>query len=135
FFERVRQQFVEGRGPNAGIWIDGQLSGSIGCHAIEWANRNCSIGYWLDAALQGRGLITRCCAAFLDYLFVDVRLHRVTIQCGTGNHKSCSIPRRLGFEQEGVLRQAEWVNDRWVDLGVWGMLAADWLGLRAARGE
>jgi ribosomal-protein-serine acetyltransferase len=126
FFERVRQQFIEGRGPNAGIWIEGELRGSIGCHAIEWANRNCSIGYWLDAELQGRGLITQCCAVFLDYLFDDLGLHRVTIQCGTGNQRSCSIPKRLGFEREGVLREAEWVNDRWVDLVVWGMLARDW---------
>ena len=136
FFERVRQQFIEGRGPNAGIWIDGDLRGSIGCHAIEWANWNCSIGYWLDATLQGRGLVTLCCAVFLDYLFDDVGLHRVTIQCGTGNHRSCAIPKRLGFEREGVMRQAEWVNDRWVDLVVWGMLADDWRRLRhTARRE
>jgi ribosomal-protein-serine acetyltransferase len=65
-------------------------------------------------------------------LFDEVELHRVTIQCGTGNHRSCAIPERLGFSREGVLREAEWVNDRWVDLVVWGMLASDWRSRREA---
>ena len=31
------------------------------------------------------------------------------------------------------MREAEWVNERWVDLVVWGMLASDWKRIRAAR--
>lgn len=133
FFDRARRQYAEGHGPNAGIWVDGEIRGSIGSHTIDWPNRKGSIGYWLDASLQGRGVITRCCAAFLNYLFDELELHRVTIQCGIGNHRSCAIPRRLGFEREGVMRQAEWVNDRWIDLVVWGMLAPDWRRLRDTR--
>jgi ribosomal-protein-serine acetyltransferase len=70
--------------------------------------------------------MTRCCAALISYGFVDLGVHRVTIQCGVGNEKSCAIPQRLGFTREGLMREAEWVNDRWVDLVVWGMLAQDW---------
>jgi ribosomal-protein-serine acetyltransferase len=120
------EQFEANQGPNAAICFAGEIVGAIGCHPIDWANRHCSIGYWLDAAQQGKGLMTRCSAALIDYLFEDVGLHRVTIQCGTGNRRSCAIPERLGFTREGLLREAEWVNDRWVDLVVWGMLARDW---------
>jgi ribosomal-protein-serine acetyltransferase len=134
FIERASQQLADGRGPNAGVWVDGRLGGTIGCHPIDWANRNCSIGYWLDAALQGKGLMTRCCLSLLDYVFDDLFLHRVTIRCGTGNTRSCAIPARLGFQREGVMREAEWVNNRWIDLVVWGMLAADWRARRQAPG-
>lgn len=120
------EQFEADQGPNAAIRLDGRIVGAIGCHPIEWLHRNCSIGYWIEASCQGRGVMTRCVAALLDYLFDGLELHRVTIQCGTGNSKSCAIPERLGFTCEGVLREAEWVNDRWVDLVVWGMLADDW---------
>src|SRR4051812_9974486 len=113
------EQFEAQQGPNAAIWLEGRIVGSVGCHPIDWANRNCSVGYWIDAAQQGKGVMTRCCAALLDYLFHEMDLHRVTIQCGTGNRKSCAIPERLGFGREGLLREAEWVNDRWVDLLVW----------------
>lgn len=121
---------AEGGGPNCGIWVNGVLAGSAGCHAIDWANRSVSLGYWLDADYQGRGIITRAAAALIDYLFDEMELHRVVIQCGASNHRSCAIPLRLGFQLEGLLREAEWVNDRWVDLKVWGMLAGKWRELQ-----
>jgi ribosomal-protein-serine acetyltransferase len=133
FLERATRQFVERRGPSAGVWFNGELCGTIGCHPIDWANRNCSIGYWLDADHQGKGLMTRCCAVLLDYLFDELFLHRVTIRCGTGNTLSCAIPARLGFQREGVMREAEWVNDRWIDLIVWGMLDHDWRNAAVSR--
>jgi ribosomal-protein-serine acetyltransferase len=126
FIRHALVQTEEGRGPQAAIWIEGAIAGSVGCHPIDWANRSCSIGYWLDAGKQGQGVVTRCCAAMLDYLFGERALHRVEIRCGTGNARSCAIPERLGFEREGIAREAEWVNGRWVDLVVWAMLGRNW---------
>jgi ribosomal-protein-serine acetyltransferase len=126
FFARATAQFEEGLGPNCGIWLDNELAGAIGCHPIERPDRSCSLGYWISAGHQGKGAITRCCRNLLDYLFGEVGLHRVEIRCGTGNLRSCAIPRRLGFSREGMLREAEWVNDRWVDLEVWSVLEQEW---------
>jgi ribosomal-protein-serine acetyltransferase len=126
FTQRVGQQFEAGQGPNAGIWIDGVFSGSIGSHAFDQANRSCSIGYWIDAGHQRKGAVTRCCVSLLDYLFHEEGLHRVEIRCGTGNARSSAVPRRLGFSLAGVVREAQWVNDRWVDLEVWSMLEQNW---------
>jgi len=131
FIERVQNQFACNQGPQAALWVDGRIAGGLGCHPINWPNRQCSVGYWIEASHQGRGIMTSACSSLLDYLFDEVGLHRVTIQCGTGNHKSCAIPERLGFVREGVIRHGEWVNDRWLDLVVWGMLEDDW---RASRG-
>ncbi|HEV2445834.1 MAG TPA: GNAT family protein [Candidatus Sulfopaludibacter sp.] len=119
-------QFHANRGPNSAIWLDGVIVGTIGCHPIDWANRSCSIGYMIDAGYQGRGIVTRSCARLVDYLFAEMKLHRVVIQCGTGNAKSCAIPERLGFTREGILFEAEWVSGRWVDLIVWSMLEQNW---------
>jgi ribosomal-protein-serine acetyltransferase len=43
-----------------------------------------------------------------------------------GNHRSASVTKRLGFTQEGVRRQGEWLYDRFVDLNVHGMLRSTW---------
>jgi ribosomal-protein-serine acetyltransferase len=112
YIERSAAQEDARLGAQAGIWLDGALVGSIGCHPIDWKNRSTSIGYWLDADRQGKGVITRCTA--------------VEIRCATGNHRSCAIPERLGFEREGIAREAEWLNDRFLDLVVWSMLAPAW---------
>jgi ribosomal-protein-serine acetyltransferase len=126
FILRCLDQYHSNLGPQTGVWVDGVLSGTVGCHPIDWPNRNCSIGYWLDSAQEGKGVITRCCAVLLDHLFDELGLHRVEIRCGTGNTRSCAIPERLGFQKEGVARGAEWVNDRWVDLVTWGILEEEW---------
>jgi ribosomal-protein-serine acetyltransferase len=126
FIERTIAQFDANQGPQTGIWVDGALSGSLGCHPIDWSNRNCAIGYWLGAEYQKRGIVTRACRSILNYLFHEMGLHRVEIRCGTGNTKSCAIPARLGFKREGVLQGAEWVSGRWIDLVVWGMLEDQW---------
>ncbi|HXS98559.1 MAG TPA: GNAT family protein [Candidatus Limnocylindrales bacterium] len=126
FIRGAQAQFEAALGPNCGIWSAGALAGSVGCHTIDWSNRKCSIGYWVSADMQGRGIVTRSVAAMLDYLFEDLQLHRVLIECGTENLKSCAVPQRLGFQREGVARQAEWVGGRWVDLVQWAMLRWEW---------
>jgi ribosomal-protein-serine acetyltransferase len=126
FIMRVLEQYHSNLGPQAGVWVDGVLGGTIGCHPIDWPNRNCSLGYWLDGAQEGRGVMTRCCEALAGYAFDELKLHRLEIRCGTGNARSCAIPQRLGFTKEGVAKGAEWVNGRWVDLVVWAMLEDDW---------
>src|SRR5262249_13228462 len=82
---RVTHQAETNQGPQVGIWVDGEIGGALGCHTIDWANRSSSLGYWVDAARQGRGLITQACAVMLDHLFLELALHRVEIRCGTAN--------------------------------------------------
>lgn len=122
----VLPQWRDRLGPQCGIWVNGAMAGGIGCHPIDWQNRSCSLGYWIASRYVGRGVVTRCVRSLLAYLFGELDLHRVVIQCGTENHRSCAIPQRLGFTKEGVLRQAQWVSGRWIDLNVWSLLRSEW---------
>jgi ribosomal-protein-serine acetyltransferase len=104
----------------------GALCGAIGLHEIDQRHRNTSIGYWLDRNFTGRGIVTRACRAIVSEGFRNYNLHRIEIRCATGNALSSAVPRRLGFRQEGVLREAEWLHDHWVDLLVFSILEEDW---------
>ena len=53
-------------------------------------------------------------------------MNRVEIKSGEANVKSRAIAKRFGFKHEGNLREAEWVNDRYVDHAVYSMLKHDW---------
>ena len=126
FIHAALRQYAENRGFQAGIWSRGDLAGSIGYHEIDWANRSVELGYWLGAAFQGHGVMTRACRALVTHALDDLGLNRVAIRCATGNTRSCAIPERLGFTREGILRKAERLYDQYVDLAVYSCLASEW---------
>ncbi len=127
------EQWAANAGFTLGIWYEGQLAGVIGAGRIDWENRSTNVGYWLGERFQGRGLVTGACRAVLDYLFGQLKLKRIEIRCASDNPRSCAIPRRLGFSKEGVLRQSQAYDDRYLDIEVYSLLAEEWEAAR--RGE
>jgi ribosomal-protein-serine acetyltransferase len=109
-----------------GIWSGGTLCGAIGLHRFDRRHLSSSVGYWVDGGHEGRGIATRACRAIVSEGFSGCGLHRIEIRCATGNERSAAIAKRLGFVHEGVLRDAEWLHDHWVDLNVFSMLEHNW---------
>lgn len=108
------------------IIFRGEIVGISGYNSINWSNRTASIGYWLAENAQGHGIMTKVVQALTDYAIFHVNLNKVEIRAATRNTKSRSIPKRLGFKEEGTLRQAEWLYDHFVDHVVYGVLATEW---------
>lgn len=131
FIQATLRQFADNQGFNAAILHDGAIVGVIGHHRIAWANRSTSLGYWLAASHEGRGIMTAACRAVVEHAFTEYALHRVEIRCAAGNVRSSAIPERLGFRLEGLLREAEWLYDHYVDHRVFGLLSHEW---KAAAG-
>jgi ribosomal-protein-serine acetyltransferase len=119
------QQNTSGRGFCAAISFDGLLCGVINHLTVDWTNRWTALSYWLDAAHQGRGIMTACCRALVLHSFKTWKLNRVTIECAVENTRSRAIPERLGFKLEGVVRGVEWLHDRYADHAVYGLLRVD----------
>jgi ribosomal-protein-serine acetyltransferase len=126
FIKTSLEQFANNNGFQCGIFHHGQLVGLIGYNGIDWTNRFTEIGYWLAADVQGQGIMTKACRFLVNYAFKELGLNRVEIFCAAENRKSCAIPERLGFKNEGVIRQAEWLYDHFVDSVIYGMLASEW---------
>jgi len=126
YIKSTLKQFGNNEGFQTGIWYRGQIVGSIGYHPIDWNNRKVEIGYWIGRSFQGKGLVTKACKTMITYAFDVYGLNKVEIHCATENRRSRSIPERLGFKQEGVLRQGEWLYDHFVDLAIYSMLASQW---------
>jgi ribosomal-protein-serine acetyltransferase len=109
-----------------------QLAGSAGLRINTYA-QSAAGGYWVDAAFEGRGLVTRTMTALLDQAFGPLGLARVTLQTEVANRRSRAVAARLGFTEEGVHRQAISFPDGRRDQVVYGLLAAEWLARRASR--
>jgi ribosomal-protein-serine acetyltransferase len=126
FIRTSLEQFANNEGMATGIWCDGEFAGTVGTHKIDWVNRKVEIGYWLASKFQGRGIVTAGARALTHHAFSEWKLNRVEIHCATGNEKSCAIAKRLGYRLEGVLREAQLLNGRYVDSNVFSMLAREW---------
>jgi ribosomal-protein-serine acetyltransferase len=119
------RQFSENGAFQVGVWFKGHLCGIIGHHGIDRHNRSTSIGYWLDASHQSKGIMTASCRALINHAFRELDLNRVVINCATENRRSRAIPERLGFTLEGMARQSEWLYDHFVDLAMYGLLRTE----------
>jgi ribosomal-protein-serine acetyltransferase len=126
FIKMSLDQFASNQGFAAGIFRGAECLGTIGFHRIDWMNKKVELGYWLEEASQGNGIVTDACRAVLDHAFNEWLLNRVEIHCATGNQKSCAIPKRLGFQFEGIRRDGQILNGTPVDINVYSLLAREW---------
>lgn len=126
FVRMTRRQFAENNGFQMAIVQAGRIVGVVGYHSISWPNRSTTIGYWLAEEAQGRGTMTSAVRALVDHAFGTWGLNRVEIRAAVENARSRAVAERLGFREEGTLRQAERVGERFVDHVVYGMLVGDW---------
>lgn len=102
-----------------------QICGIVGLQHIDWENRKANIGYWIGKPFEGKGLILRSVNAVVRTAFDDLKLNRVEMYCAEKNFRSRTIPERLSFRIEGVLRQNEWLYDHYVNHVVYGLLRSE----------
>ncbi len=109
-----------------GIYYKNKLVGSVGFNSLDKANKSAPIGYMLGKKFNGKGIMTQSCKALINYGFNELNLNRIDIKAGVENSKSRAIPERLGFKQEGILQQAEFLYNHYIDVAVYGMLKENW---------
>lgn len=126
FIERAISARQDEKELTYGIFREDRFIGSIGFVSFEWKARKTELGYWIDKAEEGKGIISAACKLLLEYAFGELGLNRVEIRCSALNHRSAAVPEWLGFVKEGVLRQAELRNGRLHDFNIYGLLANEW---------
>jgi ribosomal-protein-serine acetyltransferase len=124
FIRGTRSQASENKGFQTAIVTEEKIVGVVGYVTVDWANRSTRIGYWLDETQQGRGTMTAAVRLLVDHALTTWRLNRVEIVVATENRRSRAIPERLGFREEGTLRQYQLVGGRHLDCVSYSMLAA-----------
>lgn len=122
------------QGFTCAIEFRGRIVGVAGYHPIRWNNKSVEIGYWLAREAVGHGIMTKCCRVLISHAFAVYGLNRVQIPAAVGNRRSRAIPERLGFTWEGVIRDAEWLYDHFVDHAMYSILSRDWGGEQQGDG-
>lgn len=108
---------------------DGQpLVGSALLWGIDEHNRFAHLGVSLLPAHRGRGLAPDVIGVLCRYAFVTLGLHRLALETLGSNAPMIATARRCGFVEEGRLREVGWVEGRFEDEVLFGLLRAEWAG-------
>lgn len=103
---------------------DGRHVGNVSLQQIHAVNRDAELAVLIgDTACRGKGIGAEACEALVRHGFAALNLRRVHFGTFEDNAGMRGIGVKLGFAQEGVLRQAVFKNGRYVDVILYGLLA------------
>lgn len=131
--EGVRKRLEE-RGPNTyrdtlyGIEVrdDGTLVGLVRLRDAEPETGCAALDIYLgEKDRWGRGYATDGLRTMCRHGFDSMRLHKISLTVVTENHAAHHIYRKVGFVEEGRLRQGFHRDGRWYDQYTMGMLKGE----------
>lgn len=79
----------------------------IGMCTLENINREysvCELGYWLDKSYVGKGYMTECVKAIMEYAKTELHMKSVNAFVITEHQKSIALLERLGFARKELLK-------------------------------
>jgi [ribosomal protein S5]-alanine N-acetyltransferase len=98
------------------VTYDGRFVGQLTVtNVVRGALRSAHIGYWIDQAVAGRGIMTTAVALATDHCFGPVGLHRIQIDIRPENVASRRVVDKLGFREEGYLVRYLDIDGGWRD--------------------
>lgn len=102
---------------------DGLAIGTCQLVDINWLHRSAELRIRLgEDAARGRGFGTEAVRLLADFAFIDLGLHRVALHVFATNLRAIKAYEKAGFSREGVLRDAAWIEGRWMDVVVMSTL-------------
>lgn len=106
---------------------DGEYVGSAGLVHIDPRNRCAEAGIVLGRPEEwGRGLGTDAMKALLKHGFEELNLHRIGLRVYSFNERAIRSYAKLGFVEEGRLRQAMFRHGAWHDVLLMAILADEY---------
>jgi [ribosomal protein S5]-alanine N-acetyltransferase len=131
---KIHRQFAEKIGFQWGVERkeDGRLLGTCTLFHLDERNMRGEIGYCLHSGYWKQGYMREALAALFDYAFGTLKLRRLEADIDPRNENSLRIVGKLGFRQEGLLRERWNVDGEIQDSAFLGLLAREWQETRRA---
>lgn len=106
---------------------ENKIIGNCGLKGINRASANAELGVGIgEKAYWGKGYGTDAVRVLLKYAFWEMNLHRIVLNVFSFNERAIKSYRKLGFQQEGVLREAVFRNGSYQDIVVMSLLRREW---------
>ena len=104
--------------------------GHVGLYRIDHRVRSAEFAILLgDRGSWGKGLGTKLTAFAVQYGFDWLNLNRVELSALDLNPRATAMYRKLGFQDEGRLRQAQFKDGKYIDVLLMSVLRDEWTPL------
>jgi len=109
---------------------DDRLIGDIGLMDIRWSHGDAFVGIAIDEReLWGKGYGTDAMRVMLRYSFIELNLHRISLNVFGYNPRAIRSYEKCGFVKEGTVRKALHREGQYWDVIYMGILREEWLKL------
>lgn len=107
------------------IFLGEELIGVVGLDRFDHISNSCEIGYWIRSDRARQGYMAEAASAVVGAAFEHLMVHRIELRAGYENHGSVGVAQKLGFTEEGLLRESARGIDGYYDSLVFGLLETD----------
>jgi RimJ/RimL family protein N-acetyltransferase len=111
---------------------DGTLIGNCELRAFSWSARSCELGIVIgEKQYWSQGYGGEAVGLLLRIAFDGLNMHKVWLSCAAYNERGLRAYRRIGFREDGRLRDDRFIDGRYDDTIMMSMLATEWRVLTA----
>ncbi len=126
---------AEYENPNRYNWALEYEGATIGNISVVRFNEKCEsaeLGYVMGYAYWNKGLMTEAVKAVIDYLFLEIGVHRVGICHAVKNPASGKVAQKCGLMFEGTKRESYKLSSgEFLDISDYGIVRNEWEKHRA----
>ena len=100
-----------------------KIAGVIQLIDIDRVHRSAELTIRIGSdSLRGKGMGTQALNLAIDFAWRDLNLQRVWLRVFDTNKRAIRAYEKAGFEHEGVMRRACWIDGAWRDEAVMSIL-------------
>jgi ribosomal protein S18 acetylase RimI-like enzyme len=96
-------------------------------------NRRAELGVFFARTVRGRGYGTEAIDWLLDRAFMDLNMHKIFLHAYEFNTRALKCYRRIGFREDGRLRDSIWFERRYWDIFNMSVLEDEWEAMRGYK--
>lgn len=128
YIEYLQREYRKGNYADWGITYNenSKFIGTIGFANLDIRNNWGELGYVLNPAYHGKGIMTEALTAVMKLAFCELSLHRVQLRIMEGNTASEKLAKKMGFVYEGLQRDAIFVKGSYRRVHIYSMLAEEY---------
>ncbi|MBD2120439.1 GNAT family N-acetyltransferase [Trichocoleus sp. FACHB-262] len=128
FINQMNEKFATNKGIRWAIALKStnRLIGTCGYNAVYSSSRRAVIGYELKREHWKQGYMQEALHAMIEYGFAELQLNRLEAFVIPGNERSIQVLSKLGFIEEGILREYGFWKDQFWDMQCFSLLKREW---------